>query len=315
MKPNSTLRAFLLVVGSSLLAISSASAQSGTWDTDADGDWTTVTNWSGDTAFATGADSTATLGNFITADRTINLDTPITIGNITASDATHNYTISGANILTLDRTDTTRPNINVTTSGRTLAIGSEIAGSDGIQKTGQGSLTLSGANSITGSTSISGGGNLVLDYTTNDNRKLPNTSTLTLGGGTIVFKGGTATENVTQLFFSVDAGTSFVREGTSTAKINLNSSLITTSASAPGSSATVAADSPPFPSPTIAWQPRIGSTPPASLALGSRWATVGRQMQRMRQMAISSDTRVPQPSLLGRQPALMLTMILQVKLL
>ena len=240
MKPNSTLRAFLLVVGSSLLAISSASAQSGTWDTDADGDWTTVTNWSGDTAFATGADSTATLGNFITADRTINLDTPITIGNITASDATSNYTISGANILTLDRTDTTRPNINVTTSGRTLAIGSEIAGSDGIQKTGQGSLTLSGANSITGSTSISGGGTLVLDYTTNDNRKLPNTSTLTLGGGTIVFKGGTATENVTQLFFSVDAGTSFVREGTSTAKINLNTSLITTSASAPGSSATVA---------------------------------------------------------------------------
>lgn len=231
MKPNSRLRAFLLAVGSSLLAVCSASAQSGTWDTDADGDWTTVTNWSGDTAFATGADSTTTLGNFITADRTLNLDTPITIGNITASDATHNYTISGANSLTLDRTDTTRPNINVTTSARTLTIGSVLAGSDGIQKTGQGSLTLSGANSITGSTSISGGGTLVLDYTTNDNRKLPNTSSLTLGGGTIVLKEGTATENFTQgtsSYFSTDAGTFFVREG-GTAKINLNAFLITTS--------------------------------------------------------------------------------------
>ena len=72
---------------------------------------------------------------------------------------------------------------------------------------------------------------MILDYTTNDNRKLPNTSTLSLGGGTIVLKEGTATENFIQggsSYFSTDAGTFFVRDG-GTAKINLNAILITTS--------------------------------------------------------------------------------------
>lgn len=202
----------------------------GTWSMDSDGLWNAPANWiSG--AIAQGPGLTATLGNFITADRTINLDVPITIGNITASDSSHNYTISGANSLTLDRTDTTRPNINVTASGRTLTIASEIAGTDGFQKTGQGTLTLSGANSISGSTSISGGGKLILNYNTNDNRKLPDNSALSLGGGTIVLKDGTATENFTQgtsSYFSTDAGTFFVRDG-GTAKINLNAFFITSS--------------------------------------------------------------------------------------
>ena len=258
MKPKSTLRSFLLAAGSSLLAISSASAASGTWDTDADGDWTTVTNWSGDAAFASGTGFTATLGDFITADRIINLDTPITIGNITASDTSHNYTISGANTLTLD-VSSGQPNINVTTSGRNLTISSVLAGADGISKTGQGTLTLSGSNTITGATSISGGGTLVLDYTTNDNRKLPNNSTLSLAAGTIVLKGGTATENFTSTTFNTgNNGTFFVRDG-GTAKINLNAFTVGTGSAVSRS-------------PMKAWQPRIGRTLRGILGA---WFTVG----------------------------------------
>jgi autotransporter-associated beta strand protein len=145
--------ASLAIAGSLMLGISSASAQaiSNTWDTDADGNWTDVLNWAGDAAYAGGADNTATFGDFITDNRTVTLNAPITIGNITASDTTHNYTISGANILTLDRTSGS-PSINVTTSTRALTISSDIAGNDGLTKAGLGTLTLSGNNTYTGVT-------------------------------------------------------------------------------------------------------------------------------------------------------------------
>ena len=148
-------RSLVCAVGT-LLAVSSAHAASGTWDTDSLGNWTDITKWLGDAAYATDADSTAIFGNYITAARTINLNAPITIGNITASDTTHDYTISGANILTLDRT-TDVPTIDVTTSGRTLTISSQIAGTDGLKKNGAGTLTLSGANTYSGGTTVSAG--------------------------------------------------------------------------------------------------------------------------------------------------------------
>jgi autotransporter-associated beta strand protein len=239
MKTKNQLIAFLVTAGTSLLAISSASAQSGTWLGNGSA-WNDTAAWSGGT-IADGSGNTANFtGVDLAADVSMSLGANRTIGNITFTDATsssHNLILTD-NILTLAG-GTTRT-INVTQPDRDLTISSVLAGTAGFTKSGQGTLTLTGSNTITGATSISGGGKLILDYTTNDNRKLPNTSTLSLGGGTIVLKEGTATENATQLFFSVDAGTSFVREGTSTAKINLNTSLITTSASAPGSSATAA---------------------------------------------------------------------------
>lgn len=148
----------LAAIGVSIVASSSAVAQatSGTWDTNLSGDWTDVLNWLGDTAYAEGADNTATFGNFITADTVINLDTSITIGNITASDATHTYTISGTSVLTLDKT-TGVPVIDVTTSGRTLVISSQISGTDGLQKNGAGILRLTGTNDFTGGITIAEG--------------------------------------------------------------------------------------------------------------------------------------------------------------
>jgi autotransporter-associated beta strand protein len=156
MKPSSPLRNFLLAAGSSLIAVSSTNAADGTWDTDLAGNWTDFTNWFGDTAYASDMDSTAIFGNVITADRIITLNSLVTIGNITASDTTHNYTISGANTITLDRT-TGVPIIDVGTSGRTLFISSQISGVDGLQKNGTGTLSLSGNNNYTGTTVISNG--------------------------------------------------------------------------------------------------------------------------------------------------------------
>ena len=144
-----------LIPISSFLTLSTAFAADGEWDTNADGDWSTAANWSG-TIIADGTDNTATFGNAINSNRTITLDSDRTIGNIIASDTSHNYTISGANILTLDRT-TGIPIIDVTRDGRELTISSEIAGNDGLQKDGDGRVLLTGTNTYTGGTIINAG--------------------------------------------------------------------------------------------------------------------------------------------------------------
>ena len=160
MKPKNTLRRFLALAGS-LLAVSYSHAADGTWN-GISGNWTDTTNpggvWSGGT-IADGIDSTAFFtGVDIAADRSIALNGNRTIGNITFTDDTtssNNLAITG-NTLTLDRTSGA-PVVNVTQAGRTLSISSIIAGNDGLQKTGSGTLTLSGANTYTGTTTVDGG--------------------------------------------------------------------------------------------------------------------------------------------------------------
>jgi autotransporter-associated beta strand protein len=152
---------FLLFAGSSLLAISSASAADGTWN-GITGNWTDTTNpggvWSGG-IIANGADSTANFtGVDIAADQTITLNGNRTIGNIIFTDATtssHNLTITG-NTLTLDRTSGV-PTVSVTQAGRQLSISSIVAGNDGIQKIGPGNLRLTAANTFTNGLAINAG--------------------------------------------------------------------------------------------------------------------------------------------------------------
>lgn len=143
-----------------------AHAQSGTWINTATspGDWGAGANWSGGT-IANGADFTANFTANITVPMTVNLDAPRTIGNITFTDSasSHDLTISGGNILTLDRTDATKPTIDVTQSGRTLNISSVIAGNDGLRKIGAGDLIMSGANNFTGGIDLAGGRIVIFD--------------------------------------------------------------------------------------------------------------------------------------------------------
>jgi fibronectin-binding autotransporter adhesin len=71
-----------------------------------------------------------------------------------------------------------------------------------LTKTGIGKWTISGANTFTGPTTLSGGGTLVLDYTTADNSKLSDTGALSVsisgnsGGGKLILSGGNHTEIV-----------------------------------------------------------------------------------------------------------------------
>jgi len=65
----------------------------------------------------------------------------------------------------------------------------------GLAVTGPGTLVLAGANTFTGTTSVTGGG-LRLDYGASDTSKLSNTAALTLTGATVTLEGGSHTEAV-----------------------------------------------------------------------------------------------------------------------
>jgi autotransporter-associated beta strand protein len=185
-----------MVLAACALAISSKpallQAADGTWTQNANGDWSTPGNWSGGTV-ADGQNSTAFLSDVITSARIINLDTARTIGNIFAQDTSHDYTISGANTLTLD-VSTGTPIIDVV-SGRTLSISSVIAGANGLQKDGPGTLTLSGVNTYTGGTFLTGG---TLGVTSANSITAFGANDFSISGGARVnLRGVTTAQNVT----------------------------------------------------------------------------------------------------------------------
>jgi len=133
-------------------------AAGGTW-LGTSGNWDDPAIWV-DSTIANGGDATASFtGVDIAADQTITLNGSRTIGNMVFTDATtssHNLTLSGADTLTLDLASGA-PVINVTQSDRTLTVSSPVAGNDGLQKAGSGTLVLSGTNTYTGLTTINAG--------------------------------------------------------------------------------------------------------------------------------------------------------------
>ena len=133
-------------------------ATGGTW-LGMSGNWDDPGIWTGGT-IANGADATASFtGVDIAADQAIALNGSRTIGNIVFTDAptpSHNLTISGADTLTLALASGS-PVINVTQADRTLTVSSPVAGNDGLQKAGSGTLALSGNNTYTGTTTVSSG--------------------------------------------------------------------------------------------------------------------------------------------------------------
>lgn len=74
-------------------------ATAATWNVDSNGNWSNVANWSGGVPQHAG--DTASFGSVITAPRTVTLDVPETVAQISFNNA-NSYTISGANTLTLD---------------------------------------------------------------------------------------------------------------------------------------------------------------------------------------------------------------------
>jgi autotransporter-associated beta strand protein len=210
------LKVFALTLA--LLSAANAHAQDtdGTWTKNAAGtqNWSDTTNWSGGTV-ANGIGYSAFLSNVITDNRVITLDTARTIGNIYAQDTTHNYTISGANTLTLDVTSG-QSILNVVTSGRTLNIGTAVTVNDGIEKTGAGLVSITGAVTL----------GVTQTWTNNSAGTLRWTS-LNLGSETLTFSGSGLFDAATSGATLSGVGGSIIHDGSGLVQLPRTSGSLT----------------------------------------------------------------------------------------
>ena len=71
-----------------------------TWNLNANGNWGTAANWT-PASVPNGIGASASLLNVITAPRTVSLNVPVTLGNLTFG-GNFAYTIGGTNTLTFD---------------------------------------------------------------------------------------------------------------------------------------------------------------------------------------------------------------------
>ncbi len=147
---------------------------SGVWTNDADGNWSDTNNWSSGVI----ANGTSRMADFstvsLTADRTVTLDGARTIGGLRFGNliGSQNWFLSGANTLTLDGGGANAPMIAVNQNNATIS--TPLAGTNGLVKTGNGTLALNAANNL--------GGGLVV-----------NAGALSIIGGTTTFGSGTST--------------------------------------------------------------------------------------------------------------------------
>jgi len=146
-----------------------------------------------------------TAENNVDGDRTYTVSQDVTLG------ASQTWTVSNGGL------DTTVLSI----SG---AIGDGGHSYD-LTKDDDGTLTLSGANTYTGDTTVNGG-TLNLDYSTQDNSKLSDTGVLVLGGGALDLTGGSHTEVVASTMFDPGASSVTRSSGTSVLQMNALSSAI-----------------------------------------------------------------------------------------
>lgn len=105
-------------------------------------------------------------------------------------------------------------------AANTFTVNQAVSGTTFV-KSGVGTLVLNQNNTFTGATTSTGGGTLVLDYTTNNGSKLSDTAGLTLSGTALVLRGGSHTEVVSSTTLGHRTGNSISRESGSTSKISL----------------------------------------------------------------------------------------------
>lgn len=147
------------------LSLLDAHAADGTWtQTASGGSWSTTGNWSGGIV-ADGSGYTANFNTLdLTADNTVRLDSDRTLTSLIFGD-TNTTTAAG---WVLDNNGTATNNlilagvtptvtVNALGSGKTATISAVIEGTAGLTKFGTGTLTLSGVNTYSGTTSISAG--------------------------------------------------------------------------------------------------------------------------------------------------------------
>lgn len=239
MKPKSTLHPILAALGASILAISSAAAQTelfwsgngatqggvGIWDT-------TNENWGTDAAgpYSSVWDNSETdTARFASTAGTVTLDADVTVGGLIFN--TNNYIIAPGDY-GYKLTFSTPGDINVSTG--TTTINAELAGST-ITKTGGGILILGGVNTYTGGTVIDAGelrisadtalGNAGETITFNGNATLGITSTLVSNNRPIILN-----NNAFVNFRQITNGGAFATSGavTGTGGVQISSAVVST---------------------------------------------------------------------------------------
>ena len=153
--------------------------QAAIWVNTAGGSWNTATNWDTNPLIPNAIDAIADFSTLdITADATVTLDGSFTIGSLLFGDASasNNWIINpgtpGSSTLTLSVASGS-PTINVANPtaipifpgfvAQSATINAAIAGTQGLTKTGLGTLVLTAANTYSGATLVKAGG-LILDY-------------------------------------------------------------------------------------------------------------------------------------------------------
>jgi autotransporter-associated beta strand protein len=198
--PGNPLTSFIVCASIPLLSPVSQAQTNGTWSVNNSGNWSTPGNWTGGNV-ASGATATANFSTLnITANRTVTLDGPFTIGTLTAQDlttASHDWIFDGTGPLTLDN-GLNQPVITAGNTNRNTTISASLAGSNGFSKNGQGAVVLSGDNS-----GLSGTMNL-LDVTGANNAGVILASNTAIGGITSIAINGTGTTS--GQFLGIDGG-------------------------------------------------------------------------------------------------------------
>ena len=128
----------------------------GVWNTDASGNWSDTNKWSGGFP-ANGAGNTADFSTLnLTANRTVTLEAPRSIGTLKFGDTTGTQTwlltASNNSVLTLDPGSGSSPAIAVNQNTATIA--APLAGTDGFTKSGAGTLILATNNSFSGTLNV-----------------------------------------------------------------------------------------------------------------------------------------------------------------
>ena len=156
-----------LLISTALLIAAQQSATfatNGSWSNPAGGAWSATTNWLNG-SIANGTDALADFSTInLTADATVALDSARTVGVLKFGDTTpsNNWLLNNdfnpANILTLS-TSAGTPDIIVNNGVATIS--AALAGTQGLVINGLGTLTLSGANTYTGTTTINANASLI----------------------------------------------------------------------------------------------------------------------------------------------------------
>jgi len=212
-----TIEAFALASGyiaSSVVSAGYSTYTNYTWINPAGGNWSTAANWTNN-AVANAIRATADFSELsMSGSATVTLNTPITVGSLTFGDQANanSWTLAngGAGPLTLNNGTNTSA---IAVNNQTTTISALLAGTNGLVKTGSGTLVLTNANTFTKGATVNGG-MLALDYNVGD------ATTGTFAGGNPV------TVNVNGTL-RLDIEDALGYNGGSPSALNINGGLVT----------------------------------------------------------------------------------------